>query len=175
MVSRRERRCFYLVPFLSLAFGRVSQTRWVLKFQEKSTQGWEKTVVIPPVPREEFNFKHVSRQECKKGEAARIGSARVCFVSVVVCLFVSVYLDHDWSGEWWRGLNVRPGYADACPLHSRVERAVHADLAGGWVGGRVRARGRLRCVQMRQSSEEEGHARRCTQEVYLTLKSCQPT
>lgn len=22
-------------------------------------------------------------------------------------------------------------YADACPLHSRVERAVHADLAGG--------------------------------------------
>ena len=24
-------------------------------------------------------------------------------------------------------------YADACPLHSRVERAVHADLAGGWV------------------------------------------
>lgn len=24
--------------------------------------------------------------------------------------------------------------ADACPLHSRVERAVHADFAGGWVG-----------------------------------------
>lgn len=30
-------------------------------------------------------------------------------------------------------LEVQAGYADACPLHSRVERAVHADLAGGWV------------------------------------------
>lgn len=30
-------------------------------------------------------------------------------------------------------LELEAGYADACPLHSRVERAVHADLAGGWV------------------------------------------
>lgn len=28
---------------------------------------------------------------------------------------------------------VEAGYADACPLHSRVERAVHAGLAGGRV------------------------------------------
>lgn len=70
--------------------------------------------------------------------------------------------------------NLRPGYADACPLHSRVERAVHADLAGGWVAEYVLRKDCL-YVQMRQNFEEEGHARRCTQEDYLTLKSCQPT
>lgn len=67
------------------------------------------------------------------------------------------------------------GYADACPLHSRVERAVHADLAGVWAAEFVLREKKLLYVQMRQSSEE-GHARRCTQEDYLTLKnSCQPT
>lgn len=77
-------------------------------------------------------------------------------------------LDHD-CGEW---LKVEARYGDACPLHSRVERAEHAELAelagGGW-----RAEETL-YVQMRQISEE-GHARRCTQEDYLTLKSCRPT
>lgn len=84
-----------------------------------------------------------------------------------VCLVVVVQL-FALSGGWLKGL--RPGYADACPLHSRVERAVHADLAGGWVAEYSTCYGRLLYVQMRQNSEEEGHARRCTQEDYLTLK-----
>lgn len=66
------------------------------------------------------------------------------------------------------GFKLVARYADACPLHSRVERAVHADLAGGWVAEYVLKEGTL--LYMYKCSEEEGHARRCTQEDYLTLK-----
>lgn len=64
MVSRQgSGGAVFLHPFAASRFCRQSSSEATREQRPDLVE----TVVIPPVSREEVNFKHVSRQECRRG------------------------------------------------------------------------------------------------------------